>query len=329
MDSRSPLFVRNGKLRVKCHTIIQQERSNPEQPKFYTTVTTFEFFRFRFHFRALDRVNFPQGKSANLIRGAFGTMLRQSAAPEEYVRLFEPGAALAKSPSGLADWPRPLVFRAAHLDGSIVQPGDSFFLGVHVFDLRTPVLALLRAAFAELGRFGIGPGRGRAQLEQVDQLDLAGSAHEAGDVPGEPASVNLSAASEPVDRVVLRFVTPTELKADGGMVSEPEFAVLFGRLRDRISTLRALYGAGPLDIDFRSLGQRAVAVRLTRSELNWERSLRRSGRTGQVHPLGGFTGEAEYEGELAEFVPWLRAGRWVGVGRHTVWGKGDFRLDLR
>ncbi len=26
--------------------------------------------------------------------------------------------------------------------------------------------------------------------------------------------------------------------------------------------------------------------------------MRRSSRTGQVHPIGGFIGEAEYEGEL-------------------------------
>jgi CRISPR/Cas system endoribonuclease Cas6 (RAMP superfamily) len=46
-----------------------------------------------------------------------------------------------------------------------------------------------------------------------------------------------------------------------------------------------------------------------------------------VHSLGGFTGEAEYEGELAEFLPWLRAARWVGVGRQTVWGKGEVRVE--
>jgi CRISPR-associated endoribonuclease Cas6 len=53
---------------------------------------------------------------------------------------------------------------------------------------------------------------------------------------------------------------------------------------------------------------------------------RKSGRTGQVHPIGGFTSEAEYVGPLAEFLPWLRAARWVGVGRQTVWGKGDLRV---
>jgi hypothetical protein len=49
---------------------------------------------------------------------------------------------------------------------------------------------------------------------------------------------------------------------------------------------------------------------------------RRSGRTGQIHPLGGFVGEAEYEGDLTEFVPYLRAAHWTGVGRQTAWGKG-------
>jgi hypothetical protein len=289
-------------------------------------VTTFEFYRFRFHFRALDRVNFPPGKSSNVVRGAFGTLLRQSASPADYARLFEPGTALGKSPSGLADWPRPLVFRASHLDGLNLPPDAAFVLDVHVFDLSIPVLSLLRAAFSELAICGLGPGRGRAVLERVEQLDLEDNGREVDETPGAPASLNLSADPEPRSHVRLRFVTPTELKAAGESVDKPQFSVLFARLRDRVSTLRALYGPGPLDIDFRALGERSAAVRLVRADLRWERVIRRSGRTGQVHPLGGFMGEVEYQGDLAEFAAWLRAGRWVGVGRHTVWGKGDFRL---
>jgi hypothetical protein len=287
-------------------------------------VTTFEFYRFRFHFRALDPVHFPRGKSANVVRGAFGAMLRQSAAPEAYARLFEPGAALGKAPSGLSSWPRPLVFRATHLDGRIFPAGDPFSVDVHVFDVRSPVLATLRPAFARLALCGIGPGRGRAELQRVDQVDLHDEAFEVGDEPREPAVVALDPVAGGASRVTVRFLTPTELKAEGDSASQPEFPILFGRLRDRISTLRALYGSGPLNIDFRSLGERAACIHMTRAELAWDTSLRRSGRTGQVHPLGGFTGEADYQGELAEFLPWLRAGHWVGVGRQTVWGKGDF-----
>ena len=289
-------------------------------------MTTFEFFRFRFHFTPLDPIHFPRAKSANIIRGAFGTVLRQSASSSTYARLFSPGAALGRSPSGFNDWPRPLLFRAAHLDGLILHPETPFFLDVHVFDVRNPVLSHLRDAFAELARCGLGPGRGRARLDRVETLDLYDNARIAAEVPDQPLSIELEPAPDQVARIVLRFVTPTELKSQGVAAAQPDFSVLFTRLRDRLSTLRDLYGPGPLPVDFRALGARAAGIRLTRSDLQWERTVRRSGRTGQVHPLGGFTGEAEYWGDLAEFLPWLHAGRWVGVGRHTVWGKGDFRV---
>ena len=46
------------------------------------------------------------------------------------------------------------------------------------------------------------------------------------------------------------------------------------------------------------MGERAAAVRMTRCELQRTEVDRLSSRTGQRHPLGGFVGEAEYEGEL-------------------------------
>ena len=129
-----------------------------------------------------------------------------------------------------------------------------------------------------------------------------------------------------VDRVTVTFVTPTELKASGKVIDQPEFGVLFARLRDRVCTLRALYGSGPLELDFRGMGARAGAIQLMHCNLAWQHASRTSRRTGQTHPLGGFTGEAEYQGVLAEFLPWLRAGRWTGVGRQTVWGKGEIHV---
>jgi hypothetical protein len=285
--------------------------------------TQFEFYRFRFHFRAIDPVYFPAGKSGNVIRGALGKVLRDTASPAAYARLFEPGSGLGKAPSGLGDWPRPFVLRAGRLDGRAIAPAETFCFDVHVFDLRAPVLEYFREAFAEFGAQGIGPGHGRVSLERVEQLDLDDGADEV----GHPALIlNLDPDSAGAERVRVRFRTPTELKSGGALAKRPEFPILFGRLRDRISTLRALYGAGPLEIDFREMGARAALIRMVHCQLQWEKVERKSGRTGQTHPLGGFTGEAEYQGSLAEFLPWLRAARWVGVGRQTVWGKGDVRV---
>jgi hypothetical protein len=289
-------------------------------------VTSFEFYRFRFHFRALDAVHFPAGKTANVVRGAFGMVLRDAVPAAVYQRLFEPGAAQASGPSGLADWPRPFVLRVAHLDGLTMGPGEGFFLDAHVFDLHQPALVHFRSAFARFAEKGMGPGRGRAELKGVEQLDMADHPAVVADEPGPPCQAGLDRDTEPVERVAVRFLTPTELKSAGNVVERPEFGILFGRLRDRLSNLRALYGSGPLQIDFRGIGERASAIHLAGCRVEWEQVKRKSGRTGQVHPIGGFTGEAEYCGDLAEFLPWLRAARWVGVGRQTVWGKGDVRV---
>lgn len=277
----------------------------------------FEFQRFRFHFAAKDSIVFPPGMAGNTIRGAFGRILRGVTDEATYAHIFEPHG---EGPSGLADRPRPFVFRAANLDGSTLPDGARFHFDVHSFDLKNPPAVHFARAFAELAREGIGPRRGRAELTAVEQLNQEGQPVE------EPVRLNLSPDRVAVPRLLVRFETPTELKS-GGVTERPDFAVLFGRARDRLSTLRALYGAGALDIDFRAMGERAAEVRLTRWDWRREAVERTSSRTRQTHSIGGFLGEAEYEGDLAEFAPFLRAARWTGVGRQTVWGKGVIEVE--
>jgi hypothetical protein len=241
---------------------------------------------------------------------------------------------LASGPSGMSDPPRPFVFRASHLDGQIVAPGEMFFFDVNLFDLRGSLVAWFVASFAQLASDGLGPHRGRAVLEGVTRVrplperqivDCSGWRL---DAATEPWVLDLTPDGTLVDRVRIEFETPTEIKTGGQIAARPEFAILFARVRDRLSALRSLCGDGPLPIDFRSMGERAGAVRLTRCGLQHVSVERRSGRTGRVHPLGGWVGTAEYEGNLAEFVPFLRAAEWTGVGRQAVWGKGDIRVTV-
>jgi hypothetical protein len=287
----------------------------------------FEFQRVRFQFRAEGSLHFPLGKAGNTARGAFGSILRKQVCLPScldattcglrnscpYARVFSPQAAPGEGPSGLIDRPRPFVFRASHLDGLTIRAGEPFYFDVHLFDVRDNAFALFVQAFEQLGQEGLGPNRARAKLMNVDQSHLA---------------FDLASDAEPTGRARIRFVTPTELKSGREIVDRPEFAVLFARLRDRISTLRALYGEGPLGIDFRAMGHAAGAIRMTRCDLEHRSVQRRSSRTAQRHPLGGFVGEAEYEGELRPFVNYLKLGKWIGVGRQTVWGKGEIDVTL-
>jgi hypothetical protein len=268
---------------------------------------TFDLIRLRFHFRAAEPLYFAPGKAGNTLRGALGMLLLQTAGAPEYASIFAPRA--DRGPSGLADSPRPFVLRAAHLDGHRIPPAGEFYFDVHLFDMTDERQPLFAAAFARLAQDGLGPGRPRAELLSVDRENIA---------------IDLASPPEHATCIQVQFVTPTELKG----ADRPEFPILFARLRDRISTLRALYGPGPLDIDFRAMGERAAHVRLARCDLVRHSILRHSSRTNQTHPIGGFTGVAEYDGDLGEFLPYLRAGQWTGVGRQTVWGKGEICFQL-
>jgi hypothetical protein len=221
----------------------------------------------------------------------------------------------------MADLPRPFVFRAMGLDGKIVPPGERFEFGLNLFDLRNPPVAALAEAFADVGREGMGPGRGRAELEGVRCAGRLAATE-----PLEPVTLSLDPEPAPVERVCVRFVTPTELKTSGGLAERPEFGPLACRIRDRVSGLRALYGPGPLEMDFRAFGEAAARVDIARCQIEHVAASRRSSRTGQSHPLGGFTGEVEYVGALTGFIPFLKAARFTGVGRQTAWGKGEIEV---
>jgi CRISPR-associated endoribonuclease Cas6 len=254
--------------------------------------STFELFALRFHFLAPAPVHFPEGETANLFRGQFGKILYRRD-PVAYARLFEP-VRDAGVPSGLRDPPRPFVLRVRHLEGATLE---RFQVGLNVFETNHPEIV---DAMEELGRESFRAELVRVEGQDVLRLPLA--------------------ATRPARRVRVHFLSPTELKNAG----RPEFGPLFSRIRDRIGALRMLYGPGPLEIDFKAMGERARAIRMTRCDVR-HTEVNRS--TGQRHPLGGFTGIAEYEGDLTEFIPYLEIAGYTGVGRQTVWGKGEISIE--
>ena len=217
--------------------------------------------------------------------------------------IFSPRA--ANGPSGFGDRPRPFVLRAAALEGQRFDRGERFTLGVNAF---LPAFQKFRQTFE------------RVKWPLVEARELA------------PVSLALAAekaASRGVSGIKVRFLTPTELKDGGEVLREPRFDVLLKRARDRISALCALYQGGAPEADYQALGDSARAVTLTSSHIEDIAVERLSSRTGQTHSIGGFIGEADYEGDLTPFIPWLEAAGWTGVGRLTVWGNGWISTEYR
>jgi hypothetical protein len=98
----------------------------------------FKLYPLRFEFIAKQSLFFPPGKASNILRGALGVIFRNIACVPEcvrsgdartceirrscpYAKIFVP-ISNGAGPSGLADSPRPFVFRARHLDGHPSSP---------------------------------------------------------------------------------------------------------------------------------------------------------------------------------------------------------------
>ncbi len=309
----------------------------------------FRFYPLRFEFVALAPLYFPPGKASNVLRGALGIIFRSIACTPEcrrdnnskrcglrhicpYAKVFEPIA--DGGPSGLADPPRPFVFRARHLNGRSVARGEAFHFDLNLFSLDPETIDYFVLTFAALAREGLGPTRGKAELRRVlriaagwlPEVTLFSPDHGLAASGIEPVSLSLQTSGVRTTTIRVEFVTPMELKQDQRIVERPDFPILFARVRDRIANLRAIYGSSPLELDFQDIGARAGSVRMVECLMRREEVDRRSSRTGQSHSIGGFVGVAEYEGDLAEFLPWLEVARYTGVGRQAVWGKGEIRL---
>ena len=261
-----------------------------------------------FVFTANAPISFAPGEAANVFRGTLGALLHQTN-KHAYTRIFAPKT--FSGPSGMHDPPRPFVFRpVTH------QSPTRFTLPMNIFDPEA--IEHIHTAFQALADSSL---RLRARLEEMRQLP----------------KLDLSlTTSEPARQLRIEFLTPTELKAVGKVLRQPDFAILLARARDRVSALCSIYqqplpeldyaAADYAAVDYASIGERAKSVVITRCDVHQVEAWRESQRTGQTHGLGGFVGEAEYEGDLTEFIPWLKAAQWTGVGRLTPWGNGWIRL---
>lgn len=306
------------------------------------------------------------GLIGNTLRGAFGLTFKRLVCPTPgdcrtecrdraacpYGALFEPAPPPdASRLSRNEDIPRPFIIRPPSDARPLYHPGEPLVFDLVLIGRAIDHLPHFLVTFRELGRIGIGPARKPFELRQVDAVyrgapervyDGASNIARPGPAPLTASEIldggrKPPAPSAPCTRILIRFQTPTHLRADGRVVRRPEFHHVIKRLRDRVNALAYFFADGdelfPGEPDrYRELGRLAETVKTTRCDVRWVEQARRSARTGQRHELSGVVGEAEYEGSaeaIAACWPLLALGEWLHVGRHTVWGNGRYTLIVQ
>ncbi len=263
--------------------------------------------------------------------------------------------------------PHPFVFEPPPANERPYEPGEEIRFGLVLVGRAIEFLPYLAYALGEMAERGLGKGRGKADLVEIlDATDAeapgqrlydgatrtllarpSGNGHTPPWLPanadagpcrsGLPPAIRRPQA-EPSGlapaislgngRITIRFLTPTRLKFDSHLTSDLEFHILWRNLLRRLSVLSAFHCGQPLEVDFKASIARAEQVACTDRRIRWVDWERYSARQDTTMLLGGFMGEATFAGDLADFLPALRLGELVHVGKGTTFGLGQYRLAL-
>jgi hypothetical protein len=294
----------------------------------------------------------PALNKGNALRGGFGSAFRRLVCVDlrwecaacalrfdcPYTRVFNPFLPPdADRLTAMQNIPRPFVFKPPLTARTHFGADDALVFELVLVGAAIAYLPYFIVAFRELGAGGFGLNRARVRLAAVDALDRNGAA-----TPVYDAGANLVRSAPPIaldlatgparpgaeDTLELELLTPTTLRTgsaadrDAVVVRQPHFHHLLKRLRDRLNSLATFYGGGPLGLDFKALGEAAEAVRTVSDQTRWLERSRFSARRRTPHDLSGLAGTIIVRGDLLRFLPLLRAGEYIHVGKNAVFGNG-------
>lgn len=231
----------------------------------------------------------------------------------------------------------------------LYETGQRFEFGITLFGNALKFLPYFVLAVPEMGRMGVGIGRGKFALKSVWAENPLTHARECllaanDNLVRTPTLTMTHAEIERIANsewrmadgewhVAIDFLTPTRLIDDGDLAKAPAFDVLFARLLKRLDDLAEEYcgGTGRPREEIDVLENLAAHVRLAESQTRWVEVWSGSTRRGKPSPLSGIVGRAVYAAERKVWhalLPWLLWGQIAQVGKSTVKGNGVIAITI-
>ena len=362
---------------------------------------TFRVAKFRFTVCAKEHIRFPSYKGS-AFRGGFGyafkrvvcvikekecdnCLLKQKCI---YSYIFEtPPPQDTEMLRLYPKVPHPFVIEPPLTEKQSFEPGEEFTFHLVLIGHAIDYISYFIYTFIELGKQGIGQGRGKYDLQQVEGIGLEDEAiqiynskdqtltnhypiitpqscnqkdfnheahegHEEKTCGGKSTANGLhtsTAISSPYEgedkggvknllqqdspqrnnhnnKITISLLTPLRLRFDGHITDKIEFHILIRNLLRRISSLTYFHCNERFQVNFKELIEKAMAVKQTTSDTHWFDWKRYSTRQEEWMSLGGVTGTISYEGDITNFMPLLRLGEYVHVGKGTSFGLGKYEI---
>ncbi|NWF53680.1 MAG: CRISPR system precrRNA processing endoribonuclease RAMP protein Cas6 [Syntrophaceae bacterium] len=315
----------------------------------------FRAARFLFDLQAITPIRVPEYKGATF-RGGFGYAFRKVVCALKnkecrdcllkekciYSYVFEtPPPSDTRIMRKYPAAPHPFVLCPPLEDDRIYEPGEFFRFHLTLIGKAIDYLPYFIYSIEELGKMGLGRGKGNFSLEEVRVVQSEGASEEKGSEqsiysgkekilrPGfqySNLSIKPSALPASGSPIHFLFLTPTRLKFREELTSELSFHVFFRSLLRRIFLLSYFHCGKPLEVNFRGLIKEAESVQTLKDNLYWRDWERYSTRQENRMKLGGFMGRIAFSGDLKPFWPYLILGELVHVGKGSSFGLGKYEI---
>ncbi len=318
-----------------------------------------KFNRYTLVLQVINTIQLPSYKGSTF-RGAFGVAFKRivcalrrqecsdcllsnkcvysyifESKPEEKVHIF----------GKVATIPRPYIIEPPDETKSVYEPGEEIKFNLILIGNANEYLPYFIYTFNELGKAGIGKHRGKFTLKEVlvspqkvifskdtgrlstitpMVIDLSRSVQ---DALNQTYKNSLSTSS-----LTLRFLTPTRIKYNRTLTKDLEFHILTRQLLRRLFLLWYFHTSRDgLNLDdikgyHRNLINLASDIKIIKNNLIWHDWERYSHRQKVKMKLGGFLGEISYRGNIQPFIPFLKAGEYLHIGKGTTFGLGKYQI---
>ena len=326
--------------------------------------------KYRFTLEAVERLGLPRYKGSTL-RGGFGAVFKRTVCFQREVKSCADCLLQANCPYAYifetappqdaevlrtySDVPLPFVIEPPLDTKTVYEPGETLDFGLVLVGRAINYLPYFIIVFQELGRMGLGRGRGKYALRQVAAVQPLDGSEETiyAAVNGMVRERDLSVGWEEIEaqssklkvqtsnvkretsnvkrqtsnfQLKVNFLTPTRMKHEGRFVVRPEFHVLVRSILRRVSSLYYFHCGEKWEADYRGIIEAARGVELAEARTEWVDWERYSRRQEAAMKLGGFVGRVVYQGDWEPFAALLVLGQLVHVGKACVFGHGKYEI---
>ncbi len=313
-------------------------------------LTHLYFHKYRINLQAKELIHLPPYKGSAL-RGVFGYALKRvvcaiknSRCDVCILRLKCVYSAIMETPipedhphhRKYKNAPHPYIIIPSFTRRQYFKSDDPISFEIVLIGKASEYLPYFVYAFTEMGRMGIGKDRGKFDVASVEALNLDGSGMEIfsgmdGVLKPLNNRINYSlfkksgVGSRGKDEITISFDTPARIKADDRLSSDIPFNLLIKRLSER-AFLLAHFHCGAEMGNYEEYAKGSETVETVSNKLRWIDWERYSTRQQTKMKFGGWVGEITYRGDFQKFLPLLRLGEHIHVGKATTFGLGRYRI---